>query len=69
MNSKLHDINMSPVVGQIWESTQGEGFRVTEVQHDTGKTWVYYTNVNNLKNYSCYKESFINRFYLQVNKN
>ena len=55
--------------GSVWHSVDGKAFQViTEVVIE-GKEWVHYrrieSNVEEPREYSCYKESFLSRFYLQ----
>lgn len=54
--------------GSIWGGSDGRRFRVIDVVAVEGHTWVHYRNdngykpVNEIKEYSCYIESFVTRF-------
>lgn len=58
--------------GSLWTSTNSEKFRVISVIEVDGHTWVYYRkdgcnpNTNECQEFSCYLESFEQRFNLQV---
>ena len=55
-------------VGSVWWAGDRKRFRVLSVEDMQGHTWVHYRNEpesfsdKNLKEYSCYAESFVNRF-------
>jgi hypothetical protein len=52
-------------VGSRWWAGQGEKFFVIDVITIEGYTWVHYRDDNNKESpreYSCYIESFLNRF-------
>ena len=55
--------------GSLWRSTDDKKFRVISVSEVEGHTWVFYREeprkwapVSELKEYSCYVESFTHRF-------
>ena len=55
--------------GSIWWDGRDKRFRVISIVEADGHTWVHYkeepkkwTPANELKEYSCYQESFVQRF-------
>ena len=58
---------MIVVPGQIWSDTNGNEFQIIDVTNLKGNTWVHYINKSN-QEFSCYKESFIGRFFPLLNK-
>ena len=55
--------------GSLWGDMNGKNFRVISVAQVDGHTWVYYredfgykTPEEGCKQYSCYQESFVQRF-------
>ena len=48
--------------GAIWASTDQVKFRIIEIVEVDDHTWVYYRNERTGQEYSCYKESFEQRF-------
>lgn len=55
--------------GSLWWSGDNKKFRVINVVETNGHTWVHYREepakwrpVSELKEYSCYQESFVERF-------
>jgi len=50
--------------GSKWSSIDGKVFHVIHVVELDGKTWVHYErdNINESQEYSCYVESFLQRF-------
>lgn len=54
-----------PKEGSKWTGNDGERFHVVSTIELEGHTWVYYVRENaksEPKEYSCYVESFLNRF-------
>ena len=55
-------------VGSLWRTTDDKKFRVINVVEADGHTWVHYRNElkgfnqSQSKEYSCYVESFVERF-------
>ena len=53
--------------GSVWTSTNGLHFQVISETHVDGNDWIYYrritTQTEETKEFSCYKESFLSRFY------
>lgn len=53
--------------GSIWSSADGRTFQVINEIELEGFTWVYYRRIDSEydepKEFSCYKESFLSRFY------
>ena len=58
---------MKVVPGQFWSDVSGNEFQVVNVANLKGNTWVYYVNKFG-QEFSCYKESFIGRFFPLLNK-
>ena len=54
--------------GTLWWGSDHNKFRVISITEQDGHTWVYYRNEpktlndKNIKEYSCYAESFVERF-------
>ena len=46
----------------IWVASDGKKFRVLSETVLEGNTWIHYAAMATGLEYSCYKESFINRF-------
>jgi len=59
---------MTVLKDQIWTSTNRTEFLVLEVVDVDGHTWVHYRNVKTGDEYSCYQESFEQRFTPEVNR-
>lgn len=59
-------MNVSP--GQIWVDVNGNEFQIIDVNLVKDQTWVYYVNVKSSQEFSCYKESFLGRFFPFQNK-
>ena len=57
--------------GSKWSSATGQEFRVLNVVELEGHTWVYYIKEHapedDIREYSCYIESFLDRFREQPN--
>jgi hypothetical protein len=57
--------------GSKWSSVTGQEFRVISVVELEGHTWVHYIKENisedDIREYSCYIESFLDRFREQPN--
>ena len=51
-----------PEVGSKWWSGDSKIFYVKSVIELEGHTWVHYGEFKNGKEYSCYLESFLQRF-------
>jgi hypothetical protein len=53
--------------GSIWSSSDGRTFQVINEIDLEGITWVHYRRIDSEydepKEFSCYKESFLSRFY------
>ncbi len=55
-------------IGSVWRTTDDKRFRVINVVEAEGHTWVHYRNElpgfnqTEAKEYSCYVESFVERF-------
>jgi hypothetical protein len=58
---------MKVEAGQIWESIDKE-FRVIEIVEIERNTWVHYIQEKTGQEYSCYLESFVNRFKPVLNR-
>jgi len=58
--------------GSIWSSPDGRTFQVINEIEREGIAWVHYRRIDSEydepKEFSCYKESFLSRFY-QLPKN
>jgi hypothetical protein len=63
------ETNMIPKAGSRWTSQNGYIiFRVLHIVELDGHTWVHYCNEDDgEKKYSCYVESFLERFSETVN--
>jgi len=53
---------MTPRVGSKWWSGNGKIFYVKSVVDLEGNVWVYYSEHGTDREYSCYLESFLERF-------
>ena len=57
--------------GSKWSSVTGQEFRVLDVIEIDSHTWVHYikehTSEDDIREYSCYIESFLSRFKQQPN--
>lgn len=53
---------MIPEIGSKWWGGQTKTFYVKALVELEGKTWIYYGEHNSDKEYSCYLESFLQRF-------
>jgi hypothetical protein len=57
--------------GSKWSNVTGQEFRVLDVVELEGHTWVHYIKENapedDIREYSCYIESFLQRFREQPN--
>jgi hypothetical protein len=51
-----------PKVGSKWWSGDSKTFYIKAVVELEGKTWVYYGEYGSDREYSCYLESFLERF-------
>jgi hypothetical protein len=49
-------------VGSKWSSSDHKTFYVKAIVDIEGYTWVHYGEVNTDKEYSCYRETFLQRF-------
>jgi hypothetical protein len=53
--------------GSIWSSADGRTFQVITEAHIEGNDWVHYRRIDSEieepKEYSCYKESFLSRYH------
>ena len=49
-------------IGSRWWTGRGVHFVVTDIVEDNGNTWVHYCNKDSTQKYSCYIESFLERF-------
>lgn len=54
-------------IGSKYISNDGKVFIVIELRSIDSTRWVFYTNIDNNKNYSCTKESFESRFRILQN--
>lgn len=65
---------MTPVTeGSLWGTADGRQFRVLAVVEVQGHTWVHYVRDQGMykpagQEYSCYVESFVERFQPKVNE-
>lgn len=48
--------------GDLWASADQTKFRIINIVDVDNHTWVYYRNEKTGQEYSCYKESFEQRF-------
>ena len=52
--------------GSVWQSVNGRTFQVISEVTVEGNEWIYYrrldSNIEEPKEFSCYKESFLERF-------
>ena len=55
-------MSTSPKQGEVWVSSDHMRFRVIEVVKVDDHMWVYYRNEKTGQEYSCYQESFEQRF-------
>ncbi len=62
-------MNISMITpGSVWRSNDYKKFRVISVTEVDGHTWVHYrldvakSNITECEEYSCYAESFLQRF-------
>lgn len=51
-----------PEAGSYWSAGDGVKFRVVETIFLDDNTWVHYIRLNDNTEYSCYVESFLQRF-------
>jgi hypothetical protein len=51
-----------PAVGTRWTSTENKKFRVLATVEQENKIWVHYISEDTNQEYSCYLESFLDRF-------
>ena len=51
-----------PKAGSFWSGTDSEKFRVIDVVYTDPHTWVHYIKIKDGKEYSCFVESFLQRF-------
>ncbi len=49
--------------GSKWTTTDGKVFHVLHCIELDGHLWVHYISETNAKEYSCYEESFLERFH------
>jgi hypothetical protein len=53
--------------GSCWSASNGNVYQVIETVVLEGNTWVYYKSYSNdadeVKEFSCYEESFLSRFH------
>ncbi len=62
-------MSIQPEKNQLWQSlAENLTFRIIDTPLIDGKKWVYYVNEKNGREYSCYEESFVNRFSPIVNR-
>lgn len=58
-------------IGSKWSSATGQQFRVLNVIELEGHTWVHYIKAHaledDIREFSCYIESFLDRFREQIN--
>lgn len=48
-------------IGSMWQGNEKK-FKVIALKEQDNKTWVHYKNTQDQKEYSCYLESFLQRF-------
>jgi hypothetical protein len=48
-------------IGSTWQGGDKK-FSVVALQEQDSKTWIYYKNIQDQKEYSCYLEAFLSRF-------
>jgi hypothetical protein len=53
---------MIPKIGSKWWNGNNKSFYVKAVIELEGNTWIHYGEFGNDKEYSCYLESFLERF-------
>jgi len=58
--------NITP--GSIWSAVNGIEFRVLSVVNVNGQEWVHYISVDTGLEFSCWTESFVNRFREDTNR-
>ncbi len=64
----MNILNKRPVqIGSIWNSIEFQEFEVIDLKTIDNKEWVFYKNKKTEKEYSCYQEAFLNRFYEKIN--
>lgn len=51
-----------PKLNSLWSDGNGKKFTVTDLKEDDKGIWVYYTNINDKKDYSTLVGAFLNRF-------
>ena len=60
-------MNKQIELGSVWTSINGVHFQVISEIHIEGNDWIYYRMIDKetgeSKEFSCYKESFLSRFY------
>jgi len=54
--------------GSIWGAVNGIEFRVISVTNVDGHEWVHYISVDTGIEFSCWTESFVNRFREESNR-
>lgn len=54
--------------GSVWSAINGTEFRVLSVVDADGHTWVHYISVDTGMEFSCWIESFVNRFREESNR-
>lgn len=54
-------------IGSVWSSNSGIHFQVINEMHIEGNDWIHYRMIDKEteepKEFSCYRESFLSRFY------
>jgi hypothetical protein len=48
-------------IGSMWQGNEKK-FTVVALKEQDNKTWIYYKNIQDQKEYSCYLEAFLSRF-------
>ena len=51
-------------VGSVWNTSEMIFFKVFKLEENYGKITVFYKQINNGKEYSCFKEAFLERFFV-----
>jgi hypothetical protein len=59
---KATDPIKPPKPGSFWSGSDSEKFRVIENVYTDDHLWVYYIRISDNKEFSCYVESFFQRF-------
>ena len=54
--------------GSVWSAVNGTEFRVITVVDANSHTWVHYISVDTGMEFSCWIESFVNRFREESNR-